>query len=122
VHTHMTNSRLTDPEVLEWRYPVLIDAFAIRPHSGGGGNYRGGNGIIRQIRFLEEMTATILSGHRIIPPFGMAGGEPGMVGRNSITRQNGTVEDLGSTAIALMGIGDVLTIQTPGGGGYGAPQ
>ncbi|WP_434222243.1 hydantoinase B/oxoprolinase family protein [Limnospira platensis CENA597] len=122
VHTHMTNSRLTDPEVLEWRYPVLIEAFVIRPHSGGNGKYRGGNGIIRQIRFLEEMTATILSGHRIIPPFGMAGGEPGMVGRNSITRQNGTVEDLHSSAIALMGVGDVLTIQTPGGGGYGAPQ
>lgn len=121
VHTHMTNSRLTDPEVLEWCYPVLIEAFAIRPHSGGNGKYRGGNGIIRQIRFLEEMTATILSGHRIIPPFGMAGGEPGMVGRNSITRQNGTVEELDGSAIALMGVGDVLTIQTPGGGGYGAP-
>ena len=122
VHTHMTNSRLTDPEVLEWRFPVLLESFSIRPNSGGNGRHRGGNGVIRRIRFLEPMTAAILSGHRIVPPFGLAGGEPAQVGRNSVQRRDGTIEKLGSTANVEMQAGDVFIIETPGGGGYGTPQ
>jgi 5-oxoprolinase (ATP-hydrolysing) len=120
VHTHMTNSRLTDPEVLEWRFPVLLEQFSIRTGSGGDGQYCGGNGIIRQVQFLEPMTAGILSGHRQVPPFGLNGGEPGLVGRNTVIRQDGTVEALGSTATVEMQAGDTFIIETPGGGGYGS--
>ncbi|MEL7034356.1 MAG: hydantoinase B/oxoprolinase family protein [Cyanobacteria bacterium J06592_8] len=119
VHTHMTNSRLTDPEVLEWRFPVLLEEFSIRPNSGGEGQYNGGNGIIRRIRFQEAMTASILSGHRVIPPFGLAGGKVGLVGQNSVIRADGTEEILGSTATIEMKPQDVFAIATPGGGGYG---
>lgn len=119
VHTHMTNSRLTDPEILELRYPVLVDRFAIRENSGGKGQYNGGNGVIRQIKFLEPMTANILSNHRIIPTFGLAGGESGQVGKNGIKRQNGTSEILESTATVAMEKGDIFIIETPGGGGFG---
>jgi 5-oxoprolinase (ATP-hydrolysing) len=121
VHTHMTNSRLTDPEVLEWRFPVLLESFGIRPNSGGKGHHRGGNGVIRRLRFLEPMTAAILSSHRVVPPFGLQGGEAGVVGKNYVERSDGTVEKLGSTAIVEMNAGDVFTIETPGGGGYGTP-
>ena len=120
VHTHMTNSRLTDPEVLETRYPVLVESFSVRPESGGKGEYSGGNGVIRRIRFLEPMTANILSSHRLVPPFALEGGEPGKVGRNWIQRHDGTVEDLNSTATVEMQAGDVFVIETPGGGGFGA--
>lgn len=119
VHTHMTNSRLTDPEVLEFRYPVLVESFSIRPNSGGKGKYNGGNGISRKIRFLEPMTANILSNHRIIPTFGIAGGNAGKVGQNSVQRVDGTVEDIESTASVEMNAGDIFIIETPGGGGYG---
>ncbi|MEH2264789.1 hydantoinase B/oxoprolinase family protein [Nostoc sp.] len=119
VHSHMTNSRLTDPEVLETRYPVLLESFSLRPDSGGKGKYSGGNGVVRRIRFLEPMTANILSGHRVIPPFGLNGGEAGIVGRNWIQRQNGTEENLDSTATVEMKPGDVFVIETPGGGGFG---
>ena len=119
VHTHMTNSRLTDPEVLEWRFPVRLDRFQIRPHSGGSGNHPGGNGIIRRIEFLEPMTAAILSGHRLVPPFGLAGGAPGAIGHNWVDREDGTVEELGSSAEISMHAGDTLVIETPGGGGFG---
>ncbi|MBW4463999.1 MAG: hydantoinase B/oxoprolinase family protein [Pegethrix bostrychoides GSE-TBD4-15B] len=119
VQTHMTNSRLTDPEVLEWRYPVLVDAFTIRNQSGGAGQYRGGNGVIRRIRFREAMTAAILSGHRKVPPFGLEGGLPGAVGRNTVERENGTIEELGSKAEVQMNPNDVFVIETPGGGGFG---
>jgi 5-oxoprolinase (ATP-hydrolysing) len=119
VQTHMTNSRLTDPEVLEWRFPVLVKNFAIRTNSGGRGKYTGGNGVIRRIQFREAMTAAILSGHRIVPPFGLAGGEPGMVGRNFIERSNGTIEPLSGKAEVQMQPGDCFVIETPGGGGYG---
>ncbi len=119
VHTHMTNSRLTDPEVLEWRFPILLESFAIRPHSGGKGQHHGGNGVIRRLRFLEPMTAAILSNHRVISPFGLQGGEAGAVGRNLVERSDGTVEDLGSTATVEMHTGDTFVIETPGGGGYG---
>ncbi|MBD2129650.1 hydantoinase B/oxoprolinase family protein [Microcoleus sp. ZQ-A2] len=120
VHTHMTNSRLTDPEVLEWRFPVLLEDFCIRPNSGGKGHHHGGNGVIRRVRFLEPMTAAILSSHRVVPPFGFEGGETGALGKNYVQRSDGTVEELGSTAVAQMNPGDVFTIETPGGGGYGS--
>ena len=119
VHTHMTNSRLTDPEVLEWRFPVLLESFSIRPNSGGKGNHFGGNGVRRKIRFLEPMTAAILSGRRVIAPFGLDGGEAGAVGRNYVARKDGIIEELGSTAVVEMSAGDVFVIETPGGGGYG---
>ncbi|MEO0824088.1 MAG: hydantoinase B/oxoprolinase family protein [Cyanobacteria bacterium J06635_15] len=119
VHTHMTNSRLTDPEVLEWRFPVLLRQFAIRPDSGGAGKHRGGDGIIRQIEFREPMTAAILSGHRQVPPFGLAGGESGAVGRNWVEHKDGGVEVLKSQDAIAMNEGDVFVIETPGGGGFG---
>nr|WP_290228006.1 hydantoinase B/oxoprolinase family protein [Trichocoleus desertorum] len=120
VQTHMTNSRLTDPEVLEWRFPVLLETFGIRPNSGGAGKYRGGNGVIRRIRFQEAMTAAILSNRRRIPPFGLQGGEPGAIARNWVERQDGTIEPLDSKAEVAMNPGDVFVIETPGGGGYGS--
>jgi 5-oxoprolinase (ATP-hydrolysing) len=119
VHTHMTNSRLTDPEVLEWRFPILLESFSIRPNSGGKGHHRGGNGVIRRLRFLEPMTAAILSSHRVVPPYGLDGGEAGALGRNYVERSDGTVEELGSTAVVEMNDGDVFVIETPGGGGFG---
>jgi len=119
VQTHMTNSRLTDPEVLEWRFPVLLESFAIRANSGGNGSHRGGNGVVRRVQFREAMTAGILSGRRLISPCGLNGGEAGKVGRNYIETVEGKVEDLGSTATVEMQPGDVFVIETPGGGGYG---
>jgi 5-oxoprolinase (ATP-hydrolysing) len=121
VQTHMTNSRLTDPEVLEWRYPVRVDSFAIRDPSGGPGRHRGGHGVVRRLRFLEPMTVALLSSHRRVPPYGMAGGHPGALGVNSIDRADGSVTSLGGCDSADVGPGDVLVIATPGGGGYGTP-
>ncbi|KUZ69377.1 hypothetical protein WI38_16300 [Burkholderia ubonensis] len=120
VQTHMTNSRLTDPEVLEWRYPVRLDSHRIRSGSGGGGRWPGGNGAIRRIRFLEPMTASILSNNRIHAPFGAAGGAPGAPGRNAIERADGAVVTLDHIGRAQMAPGDVFVVETPGGGGYGA--
>ena len=120
VHTHMTNSRLTDPEVLEWRFPVRVEDFRIRPGSGGAGRWHGGDGVVRRLRFLEPMTAAILSGHRRIPPFGLEGGQPGHTGRNAVERVGGTVEELPGTAQVALQAGDCFVIETPGGGGYGA--
>ncbi|MFC7517890.1 hydantoinase B/oxoprolinase family protein [Herbaspirillum sp. GCM10030257] len=122
VQTHMTNSRLTDPEVLEWRFPVLLESFEIRAETGGAGRGTGGNGAIRRIRFLEPMTASILSNRRRIPPFGLAGGEPGASGLNYVERQDGTRINLGATDSIEMRPGDVFVVETPGGGGFGAPQ
>ena len=119
VQTHMTNSRLTDPEVLETRFPVLLEGFSIRHGSGGGGASTGGNGAVRRVRFLEPMTAGILSNRRRVPPFGAVGGDPGKVGINRVERADGTVEALGATAEVEMAPGDVFVIETPGGGGYG---
>jgi 5-oxoprolinase (ATP-hydrolysing) len=119
VQTHMTNSRITDPEILEMRFPVLLDAFEIRAGSGGRGCYAGGDGVRRRIRFLRPMTAAILSNRRIVPPFGLEGGGPGQAGRNSVERADGSVEELGSTQSVAMGAGDVFIIETPGGGGFG---
>jgi 5-oxoprolinase (ATP-hydrolysing) len=119
VQTHMTNSRLTDPEVLEWRFPILLESFAIRPNSGGNGHHHGGNGVIRRLRFLEPMTAGILSSRRVISPFGLHGGEAGAVGKNFVQRNDKSVEKLGSTGVVEMQRDDVFVIETPGGGGYG---
>jgi 5-oxoprolinase (ATP-hydrolysing) len=119
VQTHMTNSRLTDPEVLEWRFPVLLESFAIRAGSGGGGRHRGGHGAVRRVRFLEPMTAAILSNHRRVPPHGMEGGRPGAPGHNYVLRKDGGRLELGPTDRTEMGAGDVFVIETPGGGGYG---
>ena len=120
VHSHMTNSRITDPEVLEWRFPVLLEAFEVRQGSGGAGRQAGGDGVRRLIRFRESMTATILSNRRRVPPFGLEGGQPGEVGRNSVRRADGAVEAVGSTQSVQMTVDDVFVIETPGGGGYGA--
>jgi len=119
VQTHMTNSRLTDPEVLEWRFPVLLESFSIRRGSGGAGRWRGGHGAVRRVRFLEPMTAAILSGHRLVRPHGMAGGEPGLAGRNFVERTDGTLAQLGPFDQTEMRPGDVFVVETPGGGGYG---
>jgi 5-oxoprolinase (ATP-hydrolysing) len=120
VQTHMTNSRLTDPEVLETRFPVLLEEFSIRRGSGGAGEWRGGDGATRRVRFLEPMRANILSNHRRVAPFGLAGGDDGAVGANRIERADGRVERLGAVAAADMAPGDVFVIETPGGGGYGS--
>ncbi|MDZ7840449.1 MAG: hydantoinase B/oxoprolinase family protein [Gammaproteobacteria bacterium] len=119
VHTHMTNSRLTDPEVLELRYPVRVDSFEVRTDSGGRGRYRGGDGARRRLRFLEEMDVVILANHRKIPPFGLDGGEPGACGRNWVERADGTVDEMTATDHRSMSPGDVFVLETPGGGGFG---
>ena len=122
VQTHMTNSRLTDPEVLEFRYPVRLESYEIRRGSGGAGHWHGGDGGVRRIRFLEPMTASILSNARTVAPFGVAGGLPGAVGINRVVRVDGSVEQLAHIGQADMAIGDIFEIHTPGGGGFGAPE
>jgi 5-oxoprolinase (ATP-hydrolysing) len=119
VHTHMTNSRLTDPEVLEWRFPVLVESFSIRKGSGGRGLHRGGDGVVRRIRFREAMTAAMLANRRRVPPFGLAGGENGALGRNWVERTDGSKVELAATGKIDVNPGDVFVIETPGGGGYG---
>jgi 5-oxoprolinase (ATP-hydrolysing) len=122
VQTHMTNSRLTDPEVLEWRFPVLLESFEIRRGSGGRGRWRGGDGAVRRIRFLEPMTAAILSNRRRFAPHGMAGGAAGLRGLNYVLRAQGGRVELGPFERTEMRRGDVFVIETPGGGAYGAPE
>ncbi|RZJ96687.1 MAG: hydantoinase B/oxoprolinase family protein, partial [Brevundimonas sp.] len=119
VQTHMTNSRLTDPEVLEMRFPVRLESFAVRCGSGGAGRWTGGDGVVRKVRFLEPMTAAILSNRRRVPPQGAGGGEAAAAGRNSVDRADGSVETLASTAKVAMQTGDAMIIETPGGGGFG---
>lgn len=119
VQTHMTNSRLTDPEVLEWRLPVLLEEFAVRRGSGGTGTWRGGDGAVRRIRFREPMTVSTLSQHRTVAPYGMAGGSPGALGTGRVERADGSVQALDGSDFADAGPDDVLVIETPGGGGYG---
>jgi 5-oxoprolinase (ATP-hydrolysing) len=122
VHSHMTNTRMTDPEVLETRFPVRVDEFSIRRGSGGAGAHHGGDGIVRRLRFLEPVTVTVLSSHRRVAPHGMAGGAPGMPGNNSVLREDGrTVQLRGNDAVDLTA-GDTFIMETPGGGGFGAPQ
>jgi 5-oxoprolinase (ATP-hydrolysing) len=119
VHTHMTNSRLTDPEVLEWRFPVRLESFEIRKGSGGKGKHRGGDGVERRLRFLEQMTANILAGHRKVAPYGVDGGEPGALGINYVTHSDSRETQLPARGQVEMMPGDVFVIKTPGGGGYG---
>ena len=119
VHTHMTNSRITDPEVLEWRFPVVLEEFSIRKNSGGRGKHHGGNGVIRKIRFLSLMTVSILSSHRLKPGFGLQGGLAGSTGQNTVQRFNGEVVKLAGCAEINIQSGDSLIIKTPGGGGFG---
>ncbi len=121
VQTHMTNSRLTDPEVLEFRFPVRLESYEIRRGSGGAGRWHGGDGGVRRVRFLEPMTASILSNGRVVPSFGMAGGAPGALGVNRIERRDGTVQTLAHIGSAAMAPGDLFVIETPGGGGWGEP-
>ena len=119
VHTHMTNSRLTDPEILEWRFPVLLESFEIREGSGGAGAHHGGDGARRRVRFLEDMDVMILANHREIAPYGLAGGADGATGRNWLERADGTRVEMSGTDRTHAGPGDVFVIETPGGGGYG---
>ena len=122
VQTHMTNSRLTDPEILETRLPVRVDAFAIRAGSGGDGEFRGGDGVERRITFLEPMHANMHANRRAIAPRGIAGGRDAAPGRNWVERADGSREDLGATASAEMQPGDTFVVLTPGGGGFGPPR
>jgi 5-oxoprolinase (ATP-hydrolysing) len=122
VHTHMTNSRLTDPEVLEWRYPVMLVTHFINRGSGGRGRHRGGDGTIRKIRFLETMEAAILSNHRKVSPFGLEGGEPGICGAQWVERADGRIDELEGCDRTIVHPGDVFVIRTPSGGGYGPPE
>jgi 5-oxoprolinase (ATP-hydrolysing) len=119
VHTHMTNTRLTDPEILEFRYPVLLEDFHIRKGSGGKGEWSAGDGVIRTIRFLQKMEYTILSGHRRIRPFGLAGGEDGQIGENWVRRRDGRMERLKGADATMVDAGEAIVIQTPTAGGYG---
>jgi 5-oxoprolinase (ATP-hydrolysing) len=120
VQTHMTNSRLTDPEVLELRFPVRLERFSLRPGTGGAGRFRGGDGGVRVMRFLEPMTASMLGNSRVIPPFGAQGGSPGAVARNFVVRADGRIEPMGHVGRADLEPGDCFVIETSGGGGFGA--
>lgn len=120
VQTHMTNSRMTDPEVLEWRFPVRLESYEIRQNSGGLGKWRGGNGGTRKVRFLEKMTASILSNNRLYAPFGMEGGSPAQKGHNYVIRANGQIEEVGFVGSVEMQPNDTFVVETPGGGGYGS--
>jgi 5-oxoprolinase (ATP-hydrolysing) len=122
VHTHMTNTRLTDPEVLEFRYPVVLEDFHIRKGSGGKGKWTAGDGIRRTMRFLEKMEYTILSGHRRVPPFGMAGGEDGQIGENWVRRKDGSMDRLKGSDATVVDAGEAIIVQTPTAGGYGKPD
>jgi 5-oxoprolinase (ATP-hydrolysing) len=119
IQVHMTNTRLTDPEVLEARFPVRVEEMSIRRGSGGAGRWRGGDGIVRRLRFLEPMTVTLLSSHRSTRAFGVAGGGEGAPGRNAVERADGRMEPLAGNDRADLGCGDVVVIETPGGGGWG---
>ena len=122
VHTHMTNTRLTDPEILEFRYPVVLEDFHIRKGSGGKGKWNAGDGIRRTMRFLQKMEYTVLSGHRRIPPYGLAGGEDGQIGENWVRRNDGTMDRLKGADATVVDAGEAIIIQTPTAGGYGKPD
>ena len=119
VQTHMTNSRMTDPEVLEATFPVQLESFALRAGSGGAGRWHGGDGAVRKITFLQPAEASILSNHRRIAPFGLDGGDAGKTGRNYVVRATGDIEELSATAAVQLEVGDTVVIKTPGGGGFG---
>jgi 5-oxoprolinase (ATP-hydrolysing) len=122
VHSHMTNTRMTDPEILEWRFPVRLESFTVRRGSGGAGRWRGGDGVVRRMRFLEAMTVTTLGSHRKIPPFGLAGGKPGACGVDIVERVDGTIERLEGNDRREMQPGDLYHMETPAGGGYGSSE
>ena len=122
VQSHMTNTRMTDPEVLELRFPVRIESFHIRQNSGGVGKYTGGNGVVRKVRFLETMTVTTLTSHRVVPPFGLEGAGPGKCGNNFVVRANDEITQLNGNDETEMNPGDVFVMETPGGGGFGTPE
>ena len=122
VHTHMTNSRLTDPEILEWRFPVRLESFSIRQNSGGAGRHYGGEGVDRRMRFLQPMTVNMIAGHRVVPPYGVDGGQPGAVGENYVLHANNKVTNLGTNGQVDVSNGDVFVLKTPGGGGFGLQQ
>ena len=119
VHTHMTNTRLTDPEVLEYRYPVVLELFQIRRGTGGDGQWHGGDGLNRTIRFQQAMDVSFLCGRRIVPPAGLAGGDDGVVGRNALRKCSGEIEELPGRTQFECQAGEAVIIQTPSGGGYG---
>jgi 5-oxoprolinase (ATP-hydrolysing) len=121
VHSHMTNTRITDAEILEHRYPVRVERFAVRRASGGAGRFRGGDGAIRELTFLSPVSLSILSQHRLTAPYGLEGGAPGRPGRQRLVRADGEVVELGPIDSCEAGPGDRLIVETPGGGGYGAP-
>jgi 5-oxoprolinase (ATP-hydrolysing) len=121
VHVHMTNTRITDPEVLEARAPVIVRRFALRRGSGGAGRFHGGDGLVRELEFTAPVTASLLSERRATAPFGLAGGAPGARGRNLCLRADGRIEELPGRARVSLAPGDRLRIETPGGGGWGAP-
>jgi 5-oxoprolinase (ATP-hydrolysing) len=122
VHSHMTNTKITDPEILEHRYPVRLERFALRRGSGGEGRFGGGDGLVREIRFLEPMSLSILSQHRSEGPYGLEGARPGQPGRQRLVRVDGRVEELGAIDGREVNAGDRLVLETPGGGGYGPPE
>ena len=122
VHTHMPNTRITDPEVLEDRYPVRLDRFAVRRGSGGAGRHRGGDGIERAYTFTSPLRATLLTERRRHSPYGLEGGRPGAMGRNRLVRADGTEQELAGHCAVELAPGDRLVIETPGGGGFGAPD
>ncbi len=121
VHTHMTNTAITDPEIVERRYPVRLARFELRRGSGGAGKWRGGDGVVREFEFLEPVALSLIGQHRVEAPYGMAGGEPGGRGGQRVVRADGSVEELAGVSTAEMRAGDRLVVETPGGGGYGAP-
>ncbi|MEM6306504.1 MAG: hydantoinase B/oxoprolinase family protein, partial [Pseudomonadota bacterium] len=120
VHSHMTNTRMTDPEVLETRFPVLVREFSTRRGSGGAGQFCGGDGIVRRLQFNEPMTVTTLTSHRVVPPHGAQGGAPGQTGENAVQRVDGTIELLKGNDQVQVQPGDIFIMKTPGGGGFGA--
>jgi 5-oxoprolinase (ATP-hydrolysing) len=120
VHTHMTNTRITDPEILEMRHPVRLEEFALRRASGGAGRWPGGDGVVRRVRALEMLTVSLLASSRLVPPFGLEGGRDGAPGRQWITRADGSREDIPGVVEVALAAGDAITIETPGGGGFGS--
>ena len=121
VHTHMTNSRLTDPEILEWRFPVRLESFSIRKNSGGSGLKNGGDGVDRRLRFLEPMTVNIITGHRVVPPYGLAGGNSGALGKNYVIHLDNSITELKTKGQIEVVKDDIFVLKTPGGGGFGKP-
>jgi 5-oxoprolinase (ATP-hydrolysing) len=122
VHTHCTNTRITDPEILERRYPVLLREFSLRVGSGGKGEHKGGDGVIREIEPLRPLVMSILSERRTLHPYGMAGGSPAMCGRNLLVKNDGLIMNIGGKCSTIIDAGDRLRIETPGGGGFGSAQ